>query len=75
MAVKFDNLGFHVWIPHKHLKIEATTHNNLVFLGVGHLSDGLLVTFEQFNGLLSEIFSQILAELLAKVLFKKLLLV
>jgi len=74
VAFEFHDLRFHVRVPHKDLKIKPTTHNNLVFLGVGHLSDGLLMTFEQFNGLLSEIFNQILAELLPKVLLQQLLL-
>ena len=46
MTVKLDNLSLKVWIPDKDLKIKATAHNDLVFLGVGHFSDSLLMTLK-----------------------------
>ena len=60
VPIQFQNHFFKVGVPHKHFKVEATTNNDLVLLGVRHLSDRFIVTLQDFDRLLRVFFSQLI---------------
>jgi len=51
MPLKSNNSCLNVRVPHKDLKIETNTHDDLVFFRVRDLSDSLCVPFQNLGSL------------------------
>lgn len=60
MSIQLQNTVFHVGVPHENFEIKTTGNQDLVPLGVRHLSNSLRVTQQLLFGRLCEFFEQTL---------------